>query len=252
MIFFTHQGKQYLPMKNLSPDTSPSLLGLRSIRLLAGLPDAVLADIAQVAQFRRYRRGQTVVHREDPERDLCLISAGHVRVIMLSPSGREVRFRDIPAGGAFGEIAALDGQPRCATVMALEDTLLVRIGPDLLGPLLQRHWPVCERLLCGLALSLRHLTERVYELSALSVQQRLVTELLRQASPSLDDDPRAWLDPAPRHADLAATIGTTREQVSRELAALARDGLVRRERGRLCVLDLCRLSDRLEGWPQAA
>lgn len=109
MTFFTHQGKQYLPMKNLLPDTPPALLGLRSIRLLAGLPDDVLADIAQVAQFRRYRRGQTLVHREDPERDLCLISAGHVRVIMLSPSGREVRFRDIPAGDAFDEIAARDG-----------------------------------------------------------------------------------------------------------------------------------------------
>lgn len=226
---------------------APALLGLRPIRLLAGLPDEVLADIASAARFKRYRRGQTIVTREDHERDLCLISAGQVRVIMLAPSGREVRFRDIPAGGVFGEIAALDGRPRCATVLALQDTLLVRIAPEALGPLLQRHWPMCERLLRGLASSLRHLTERVYELSALSVQQRLIAELLRQARPGRDGDAQALLDPAPRHVDLAATIGTSREQVSRELAALAQDGLLRREQDRLCLTQVSRLSDRLTG-----
>ncbi|MBP8272288.1 MAG: Crp/Fnr family transcriptional regulator [Sphaerotilus sp.] len=234
-------------MHKLSAHYTPALLGLRPIRLLAGLSDDTLTDIAQAAQFKRYRRGQTILTREDQERDLCLISAGHVRVILLSPSGREVRFRDIPCGGSFGEIAALDGRPRCATVLALEDTLLVRIAPEALGPLLQRHWPMCERLLCGLASSLRHLTERVYELSAMSVQQRLIAELLRQARPAHDGDARALLDPAPRHADLAAAIGTSREQVSRELAALAREGLVLREDECLRLPDVFRLSDRLDG-----
>jgi CRP/FNR family cyclic AMP-dependent transcriptional regulator len=228
-------------------DHPPALLGLRPIRLLTGLSDEILTDIAQAAQFKRYRRGQTILTREDQERDLCLISAGHVRVIMLSPGGREVRFRDIADGGVFGEIAALDGRPRCATVLALEDTLLVCIAPEALGPLLQRHWPMCERLLRGLASSLRHLTERVYELSAMSVQQRLIAELLRQARPAHDGDARALLDPAPRHADLAATIGTSREQVSRELAALARDGLVLRDGEGLRLPDVFRLSDRLDG-----
>ncbi len=85
--------------------------------------------------------------RETHERDLCLIRAGRVRVIMLAPSGRKVRFRDIESGGVFGEIAALDGRPRCATVLVQEDTLLVRLAPDALGPLLQRHWPMWSKQL---------------------------------------------------------------------------------------------------------
>jgi CRP/FNR family transcriptional regulator, cyclic AMP receptor protein len=222
--------------------SSPTLLGLRSIGLLAGLSDEILAEIAQAAQFKRYRRGQTIMTRETRERDLCLISAGRVRVIMLAPSGREVHFRDILAGGVFGEISALDGRPRCATVLAQEDTVVARLAPEALGPLLQRHWPMCERLLRGLAGALRDLTDRVYELS----------ELLRQAAPTLDGDALAWIQPAPRHIDLAATIGTSREQVSRELAALAREGLVQRESERLCLNDVCGLSDRLEGWSMAA
>jgi CRP/FNR family cyclic AMP-dependent transcriptional regulator len=232
-------------MPHFPAKTPPTLLGLRSIRLLAGLSDDVLADIAHAAQFKRYRRGQTILTRETCEQDLCLVSAGRVRVIMLAPSGREVRFRDIQTGGVFGEIAALDGRPRSVTVLAQEDTLVARLAPAVLGPLLQRHWPICERLLRDLASTLRDLTDRVYELSALSVQQRLIAELLRQAAPSHDGDALIWLDPAPRHTDLAATIDTSREQVSRELAALTRDGLVQRVDDRLCLTQVARLSDRL-------
>lgn len=231
---------------------APALQGLRQVHLLTGLSDAVLADVARSARFRRYRRGQTVVHPEDGARDLCLVSAGRVRIIMLSPGGREVRFRDIDAGGVFGEMSALDGRPRCVTVLALEDTLLACIGPAALETLLQHHWPVCERLLRGLAAALRDLTERVYALSALSVQQRLIAELLRQAQPDDGDPGRARLAPAPRPTDLAATIGTSREQVSRELASLARDALVRRDSSALWLDDVCRLAERLEGWPLAA
>lgn len=235
--------------ENSRGDVPAALLGLRPIRLLAGLPDAALIDIVEVAQFRRYRRGQTIVTREDRERDLCLISAGLVRVIVLTPSGREVRLRDIPAGEVFGEIAALDGHPRCATVLALEDTLLVCIAPDALRSLLQHHWPVCERLLHGLAAALRDLTERVYALSALSVQQRLIAELLRLAQVAnrgaQNDDPCLALVPTPRHAALAARLGTSREQVTRGLAALARDGLVRRDGERLWLCSLVGLQERL-------
>lgn len=234
-------------MKTGTHDPTPSLMGLRSIRLLAGLPDEVLADIAHAARFKRYHCGQTILTRADEERDLCLISAGRVRVIMLSPGGREIRFRDIASGGVFGEIAALDGRPRCASVIALDDTLLVRIAPEALGPLLQRHWPVCERLLRGLASSLRHLTERVYALSALSVQQRLIAELLQWAhrqSSSVQEGPPC-LDPAPRHAELAARLATSREQVTRELTALTRAGLILRDGNRLWLRDLAGLQDRL-------
>ena len=229
------------------PPHAPALQGLRQVHLLSGLSDAVLADVARSARFRRYRRGQTVVHPEDDARDLCLVSAGRIRVIMLAPSGREVRFRDIGAGGVFGEMSALDGRPRCVTVLALEDTLLACIGPAALETLLQHHWPVCERLLRGLAQALRDLTERVYALSALSVQQRLIAELLQlaqgQGRPAQAGPP--CLDPAPRHAELAARLGTSREQVTRELAALAREGLLQRDGNLLWLCDLAGLQERL-------
>lgn len=235
-------------MAALDPAAATALDGLRRIRLLEGLPEPVLADVAQRCRFRRYRARQAVITRDDHDRDCCLIVAGRVRVVALSTGGRELSFRDAAAGETIGEIAALDGRPRSASVVALQETLLARLPPQDLVELLQQHWPICERLLGHLAAASRAMTERVYELSLLSVQQRLCAELLRRALAVADagHQDRVLLSPAPSHSELAARISSYREQVTRELAELARLGLVRRTPEGLAVEDLPALAARVE------
>lgn len=218
------------------------LLALRHIHLLDGLADPELAEIAQAVRWHHWRRGRTIVRHSDAGRDLILIASGRVRVTLLSPGGRELRLRELGAGELFGEIAAIDGGPRSASVVALEDSVLGHLAPQDFLQLLQRHWPVCEALLLRLAGAVRELTGRCYELGALSVPQRLAAELLRRAEAG---GPR--LDPAPHHPDLAACIGSSREQVSRTLARLVRSGLLRRDGTALCLSDPRRLHRLAQG-----
>lgn len=237
------------PSATLAPPAPPGsgawVSGLRGIALFQDLPDAVLAEVAAACRFRLHRARQAVISRDDLDRDCYLIVSGRVRVIALSPGGREVSFRDAGAGEAIGEIAALDGRPRSATVIALQDSVLARLSPEALTDLLRSHWPICERMLHRLAGSARQLTERVYELSTLSVQQRLCAELLREALAA--GTAHAVLSPPPSHSELAARISSYREQVTRELAELARLGLVRRDEGRLVIDDVAQLAERVEG-----
>lgn len=259
-----------------------TLLGLRGMALLQGLGDDVLAEVAGCCRFQRVRARQTVMSRADAQSDCCLVLAGRLRVVALSPGGRELSFRDAVTGETLGEIAALDGRPRSATVVALQDSLLARLGAAELRALMERHWPICERMLQQLARTARALTERVYELSTLSVQQRLCAELLRLAlaaeeaaartPPGRREPPagaggaqpadgrhRVVLHAPPSHHELAMRISSYREQVTRELADLARQGVVgrvrgraassseaARERGHLVIEDLGRLAARIE------
>jgi DNA-binding IclR family transcriptional regulator len=57
----------------------------------------------------------------------------------------------------------------------------------------------------------------------------------------------ARLEPPPRHADLAAQVGTTREQVTRELSSLTRQGLLQKSGRALLVKDLHRLEELVRG-----
>jgi hypothetical protein len=88
----------------------------------------------------------------------------------------------------------------------------------------------------------------VIELSTLAVQNRIRAEVLRQAqAATAADSDFARLEPAPRHADLAARVGTTREQVTRELSALTRQGLLQKTGRGLLVTDLPRLQELVRG-----
>ncbi|MBI5717716.1 MAG: Crp/Fnr family transcriptional regulator [Burkholderiales bacterium] len=236
----------------------PALTGLRAVALLEGLGDDVLAEVAQACRFHLVRARQTVMSRADVEHDCCFVLSGRLRVVALSPGGREVSFRDAVAGETIGEMAALDGRPRSATVVALQESVLARMRAADLKLLLRRHWPICERMLQHLARTARTLTERVYELSTLNVQQRLCAELLRLAtSGEAAANGRVVLHPTPSHNDLATRISSGREQVAREMAELARQGVIHREREHdperhrerevVVIEDLRRLAERIEG-----
>lgn len=219
----------------------PSALGLRSVSLLRGVDPAALESLAQQCRWRRFTNGQRVVSREAQDRDVYLIIAGRVRATAFSTAGRQVTFRDIRAGDWFGELAAIDGRARSADVEALEDTVVASMSPAVFRELLHRHPSVCDCVFDRLVGLVRDLTERVFEFSTLGVQNRVHTELLRLAKQAGIRDNVARLEPAPKHADLAGKVSTYREQVTRELSAMVKQGLLQRDSRALVIPDVARL-----------
>jgi CRP-like cAMP-binding protein len=133
-------------------------------------------------------------------------------VLLYSSSGRQVSLRELGDGDVFGEMSAIDGQSRSASIIALTDSrLLLMTRGDFLS-MLAVSPDASLWLLRQLTGRVRTLTERVFELSALNVQARLHSELLRMAARSPTG---REIDPAPTHSELASRIGTHREAVTR-------------------------------------
>ena len=221
--------------------TRTALVGLRGVRLLAGLDTPSLEDLAKHLDLRRYRSGQQVITRNAADRSVYLVVAGTVRVAAFSSGGRQVTYREIGAGGHFGELAAIDGGSRSADVIALEDSLLAAMSPAMFRRLLLEHETARERVLQSLASLVREMTDRVFELSTLGVRNRVHAELLRLAREGKVSGSVARIDPAPTHGDIANRISTYREQVTRELSRLTAQGVIAREGRCLIVRDLARL-----------
>ena len=100
---------------------------------------------------------------------------------------------------------------------------------------------VNERVLRGLCRLVRSVSERVIDLSTLGVQNRVHAELLRLAREAGCAGNRATLDPAPTHSEMASRISTNREQVTRELNALAQRGLLAKAGKALVLCDVAQL-----------
>lgn len=204
---------------------------LDRIRLLGALTPEARARLARRCAWRRYRAGATILTRDQAGSEVLLIAEGAVRVVNVSPSGREVAYAVIEAGGHVGELAAIDGAPRSAGVVALSDGLVASLSGPAFKALLAEETGVAILLLEHLARIIRLADERIAELSTLGAVERVYSELLRLARPDPESTGVVVVAPLPTQEDLAARVGTTRETVARALGRLARAGIARR-RGR--------------------
>ncbi|MCC2689609.1 MAG: cyclic nucleotide-binding protein [Rhizobiaceae bacterium] len=208
---------------------------------LVQLPEAELARLASKWTVRNYQPHQFVISHGDRDSDVFFLLEGRARATLFSETGREVAYREIGPGDIFGELSGIDGLARSATIVALAPTRVARLSQAQFRDFVE-HSPVFTwALLTYLSGSVRRMTNRVYEFSTLVVRKRLICELLRRAEGKRQEGGRALVDPAPTHFELASSISTHREAVSREMSALAKRKLIARRETTLVLLDLTAL-----------
>jgi CRP-like cAMP-binding protein len=219
---------------------------LARMALLEALAPGDIAALAAQCRWRSYARGQDIIGQDSDNKDVFFVARGRVRVTFFAPNGTEISFRDLKAGASFGELSAIDGLQRSASVVALADSVLASLPAARFWALMREQPAVTERVLRNLAQLVRSLTERVVDFSTLAVQNRIQAELLRMAKESGVARNRAEIAPLPRHVEIAARVATNREAVAREFARLGRLGLIERQRGALLVADVARLAAMVE------
>lgn len=219
---------------------------LSGIEVLRGLTEADLKEIEQTSAWRRYASGEQILDRDSDSRDVFFVVEGQVEVVNFSPSGREVAYATVPAGGFFGELSAIDGEPRSANVVADKNCLLASLPPERFRELLQKHGQVSVRVLTRLARIIRICDDRIMDLSTLGAVQRVYQELLRMAKPD-PVTPGSWLIyPLPRQHEIASRASTTRETVARVLGHLVSDGLITRKEKTVYLNDRAALKKLIE------
>lgn len=99
----------------------------RGVDMLTPLSEAERADLVAASTEQLYGAGETIVHEGRPGDSMFLICAGEARVT-VGPNRLEVA--TIPAGGYFGEMSLLTGDPRTADVTAVTDCQLLEITAE--------------------------------------------------------------------------------------------------------------------------
>src|SRR3954463_6350177 len=220
-----------------------AVLGLQKVELFSGLDTAGLREIALQCKWTRCKRNDYVIRRDGTDRDVYFVIAGLVRVAASAGRGRRIIFRDVAAGDMFGEHSAIDGKSRFADVLAVRESLLASMPPEVFRAILANHPSVRERLLRRLTGSVRELAHRLVELGARRVQSRGWTAPARLARAAGVADNTARFERAPTHNEIASRVGTSREEVTREFSRLARQGLLEREGRSLVVRDVAALQE---------
>ncbi len=210
---------------------------LAGIKLFEALDETERQRLESRCTWRRYSSGETVLERGSESREVLFLIAGSVDILNISLTGREVAYARLETGDCFGELAAIDGHPRSASVVAAESTLVAVLPSARFIELLRAHAEVTFALLQRLTGMVRTGDVRIMELSTLAASQRVYAELLRMARPDTAV-PSLWvIHPLPPLREIASRISTTRETVARALGQLYPTGLVRRKGKSLYIPD---------------
>jgi len=218
---------------------------LSRVRLLQDLSSEAIESLEKRSHWRRYARDEQILDRDSDSRDVFLVVTGSVEVINYSLSGREVAFGHVAQGGYFGELCAIDGGRRSANIVAVEDSLVLVVPPDVFTEILTHNPPVTTQVLRRLAHIIRTADDRIMDLSTLKAVQRVYVELIRLSAGD-EETGQCIVRPLPTQRDIARRASTSRETVARVLGQLARSEIVERKGRTLHILDMERLTKMID------
>jgi CRP/FNR family transcriptional regulator, cyclic AMP receptor protein len=219
------------------PDPADWFQILAKNSLLTGLSDSALARVKQVVQWVDCEPGHRLFEHGHATTEVYFVISGALRVVSQSGTGREVAFAELNPGAYFGELSALDGKERSATVIATVPSIVAALPRNEFLMLVRENPDVALRLLARLASVVRELDSRVLDLSSMSTTQRIYVEVLRLAEPAPENDGSWIIDPMPNHKELAALVGAEPEDVARAIGRLFQVGVARRVNRMVRILD---------------
>lgn len=116
---------------------------LSRVDLFAALPAELRREAALAADSAVYGAGETIVRQGEQGQSMFVVASGCVSVV-IEPARNEVA--RIQAGGYFGEMSLLTGEPRTATVLAVDDAEVIEIGADLFRRLAAAYPEAIEKI----------------------------------------------------------------------------------------------------------
>ncbi|MBI3161904.1 MAG: cyclic nucleotide-binding domain-containing protein [Chloroflexi bacterium] len=131
---------------------------LKNTMIFRGLSDEALSALAQKASTRKLAKDAVLMRKGDPGDSLFLIHNGWVKIVTVDSKGDELVINKCGPGETIGEMALLDGSPRSATVIALEDSEVLELKQDVFQNVLDQRPDVSLAIIRGYSERLRFAT----------------------------------------------------------------------------------------------
>jgi CRP/FNR family cyclic AMP-dependent transcriptional regulator len=217
------------------PRVLDKLAPLRNHPLFREFPPAVIEHFGTYMTRRSMRRGATIFAKGDPGTGLMAVLWGSVKISVPTADGREAVLNIINPGEIFGEMALLDGRPRSAEAVAMEDCELMVIDRRDFIPFLREQPDIALKFIEILCARIRHTSEQVEDVMYLSFPGRLAKTLLQLTGGP--EAPAAHRNVRITQRELSSIIGMSRESTNKQLRAWENRKWVRLQRGGIAVLN---------------
>jgi CRP-like cAMP-binding protein len=194
--------------------------------------------LAAVSRLKTYARGDRIFGEGDPSEFFSVVVSGRVKIVKMTPAGKDVILEVFATGDPFGAVAAYEGRPFPASAIALEESVCLLTPRASFFSLLEQHPSLVRGLLLGLTQRLVELTNRLTEMTGGRVEARVARLFLKLADNMGRQSPDGIVIPmALSRQELADLTGTTIETCIRIMSRWGKDEIVRTEKDRFVIID---------------
>ena len=228
----------YLPTPGALPLRSPAV-SEEDATFLAALSEDEVQALRERATTRRFSRGTALAHAGQVGDRVIVVLSGHVKLIRVTEDGRDVLLAIRGPGDLVGEQSAIDGQPRSASIVALDAVEALAMAPADFLSFLTATPNASLYVMRLLVTRLRDADRKRVEYATQDVVGRLAGRLVELVERfGADDGGAVRIDLPLTQEDLAGWVGASREATSRALQQMRGLGWVTTERRAITVHDL--------------
>ena len=205
------------------------------------MPRAQREALIGAAELIHLRRGAMVFRQGDPVHaaggGFYGLAAGTIKISSLRQDGREAILAVLEPGNWFGEITLIDGSPRTHDATALESLDLLVVPPEAFAHQM-RDVVFANAIAAMLAARVRMLYGLTEDATLRSLRARVAHRLLVLARGDATQSVHLRRTLMLPQEALAMMLGITRQTLSKELNALARDEVISIGYGRIDLLSV--------------
>ena len=211
---------------------------IRRTAMFKRLSESDRQHLAGVSRLKAYAKGDRIFGEGDASDFFSVVVTGRVKIVKMTPAGKDVILEIFATGDPFGAVAAYEGRPFPASAIAIEETVCLLTPRGEFFALLEQHPSLVRGLLLGLTQRLVELTNRLTEMTGGRVEARFARLFLKLG----DSMGRASADGtvipmALSRQELADLTGTTIETAIRIMSRWGKDEIVRTDKDGFVLRD---------------
>lgn len=201
---------------------------ISNFALFRNLSEKEVENITRHARVFKFQQGSTVISRGAYIDFVYFIRSGRVKESTYTRAGKEVVFNMLSVGDCFGLVSPFSNETSNSEFVASTDCEVFAISVTQFLSLMGTNSSFTQSIVSEIARVSTVLSEKLYEIRAFDVAARTQAELLRHASGAPDEINSKYveIENLPTHEEIANTIFTHREAVTKEISKLRKSGVI--------------------------
>lgn len=219
---------------------------LKKIPYFNELDDSSLEEIEKISVKKSFKKNSLIFMEGEKGEAIYFVKSGKVKISKTSPLGKEHIIRIMQSGDIFAESVLFVGGVYPATAEAIEDSEVIVLKNADIERLILNNNEIALGIIKLMAKRLQNVAVIIENLALRDSLGRTVSVLLTFAKErGIKIRDGILLELNMSRQDLANIVGTSRENVTRILSQLDREGIIELDRHKIVIKDMETLKNML-------